>query len=174
MVQQGKLRLAVEDHTDALQLVRAEVYAATGLVPEPDFQEIDRPGELLVEVRLADDGGYKPTEVAKMVAAESAHLDVLSAWTEPLAVIPRRPLQCQVIDLLQCEVPDLAFRAHHDGLPTARWHHPSRMQSPHWLLAIPSIDADRKAVVRICRRTGYYYRFSASEANSLAPSLSYA
>ncbi len=53
MALQGRLRVAVEDRADALELVRAEVYAATGLIPEPDFQEIERPQELA--------GGGPPT-----------------------------------------------------------------------------------------------------------------
>lgn len=167
MAQNGKLKVAVEDRADALHLVRAELYAATGLTAEPDFQEIDHPGELLVEVRLQDAGGYTPTQIAKMVASESQDLHVLSAWTEPADPVLSRRVQCRVIDLLECEVPDLALRAHRDGLPTARWHGSSPTQTPHWLLAVPGIDADRKGVVGICRRTGYYYRFSASEARSL-------
>ncbi len=167
MAQPGKLRVAVKDGAEALDLVRAEVQHATGLISEPYFQEIERPGQLLVEIRLSDAGGRTPTEVAKMVATGSRRLDVLSAWSEPVQPVPVRPVQHHITDLLQCEDPDLALRAHHDGLPTARWHFQSRTKSPHWLLAVPVIDAERKPVVGICRRSGYYYRFSASEASSL-------
>lgn len=147
MARHGKLKVAVEDRADALQLVRAELYAATGLTAEPDFQEIDQFGELLVEVRLPDVGGYPPHEVARMVTSESGHLDVLSAWTERADPGLPRTVPCRVFDVFECEAPDLALRAHRDGLPTARWHHPSPTQSPHWLLVVPGIDADRKAVV---------------------------
>jgi len=183
MAQDARLRVALEDRADALQLVRRELYDATGLTPEPDFQEIERPGELLIEVRLHDADGYTPAEVARMVTVGSPHLDVLSAWTEPVEPVeaveaveavkavepaPRQPLPSRVIDLLQCEIPDLALRAHRDSLPTARWHHPSFTNTSHWLLAVPGMDSNGQAVVGICTRTGYYYRFSASEASSLA------
>lgn len=170
MAQNGKLKIALEDRIDALQLVREEMYEVTGITAEPEFQEIDRPGELLIEVRLRDAEEYSPTEVAKMVSSEAQHFQVLSAWTEPSKPVLRRAVQCQVVDLFDCDVPDLALRAHRDGLPTARWCHPSPAQTPHWLLAVPGINADRKAVVGICRRAGHYYRFAASEATSLVSS----
>ncbi len=167
MAQQGMLRVALEDTSDALQLVRTEVYRATGLTPEADLQEIEPRGELVIQVHLGDADGHTPAEVAKMVTARARHLDVLSAWTEPVEPVRKRPVRCQVIDLLQSDIPDLALRAHRDGVPTARWHHPTPTQTPHWLLAVPGMDADRRAVVGICRRAGYYYRFSSSDARGV-------
>lgn len=167
MARRSKLKSALEERADAIQFIRTELYDATGLTAEPDFQEIDQPGELLIEVRLPDVGGYPPDEVAKLVTSESRQLGVLSAWTEQAEPgLPRTVPSC-VVDVFECEALDLALRAHRDGLPTARWHQPSPMQSPHWLLIVPGIDAGRKAVVGTCRRTGYYYRFSASKARSL-------
>lgn len=173
MGQRGKIRVALDDCFDAIQLVRAAVCDATGLSFEVDFQEIERRGELVVELGLDDTGGYTPTELVKMVASGARHLEVLSAWTEPVVPVEDQPIRCLVVDLLQCEIPDLALRAHRDGVATARWHPASPTQVPHWLLAVPGIDADRRAIVGIRRRTGYYYRFSASEASrfDLQPAL---
>ena len=172
MPQEGRLRVALADTADALDLVTAEVHEATGLRVQTDFQEIELRGELVVEVRLADVGDYTPSDLAEMVSQGASHLEVLSTWTETAPRGGRRPQRCQkVLDLLDCEVPDLALRAHRDGVPTARWHHPSPTQRPHWLLAVPGIDAERRAVIGISRRSGYQYRFSASEAGHLADSL---
>lgn len=165
MAQVDRLRVALDDSPDALQLVTAEVHEATGLSAEVDFQEIDSPGELVVEVRLQT-GGYTTSEITKMVKNGAAHLETLSAWSEPTERTAHQALRCQTFDLLQCEIPDLALRAHRDGVPTSRWHRASGTQTAHWLLAVPGIDKDRHAVVGVNRRNGYYYRFSASEARN--------
>lgn len=168
MAQQGKLRVVLDDRVDALDVMKAEVYGASGFAPAVDFQEIERPGELVVEIRLADAGSYLPSDLLVMVGAGTTHLEVLSAWREETGASGRRPTECHVIDLMHCEIPDLALRAHRDGVPTACWYQASSTSSSHWLLAVPGFDADRKAVVGISRRTGYYHRFTASEAGSLA------
>lgn len=169
MEQAGRLRVALADTPDALNLVAAEVQDATGLMAQADFQEIELRGELVVELRIGDPGGCAPSDLATLVAEGAPHLDVLSTWSEPAGAAVRRPQRChQVLDLLHCEVPDLAVRAQRDGVPTARWHHPSSTQTPHWLLAVPGVDAEKRAVVGVSRRAGYLYRFSAYEASRMA------
>ena len=49
----NKLRVAIPDGKNALQVVTAEIEEATGIGLEPEFQEVDQ-GDLVVELRLAD------------------------------------------------------------------------------------------------------------------------
>lgn len=167
MAHHGWLKVALEDQAGALQRVTDLLHDVTGLTAQPEFQEIDHPGQLLVEVRLPDAGGYTPPELAQRIRRRTRELHVLSAWNEPPGPLPSRTRPCQVVDVPEDRAGDLAVRAHRDGLPTARWHRSSPTQVSHWLLAVPGTDSDRRTVVGIWRRPGYYYRFSAAEATSL-------
>jgi hypothetical protein len=171
----SKLRVAIPDRTDALDVVKGGVERATGFVAQPVLQEIDYT-DLVVEVQLSDSNAADPRRVADTVGQASPDLDVLSSWKEadalPLPTVRAVPIVFETTDLV---LPEVARRALEDELPTAQWLHKGNDVSGGdrscWILAVPSHRCGGAARVGICHRRGYATRFSASEAESALWSL---
>jgi hypothetical protein len=108
----SKLRVAIPDRTDALDVVKVEVERATGFVAQPVLQEIDYT-DLVVEVQLSDSNAANPRRIAHTVEQASPDLDVLSSWKEPDALpLPTArsvPIVLETTDLVL--MPEVARRA---------------------------------------------------------------
>lgn len=172
----NKLRVAVHDGADALDLVKVEVEGATGLAVEPVFQEVDR-SELVVELALPDSGAVAPDHIISAVEASVSELDVLSTWTEaPGPAFPTPIASETVFDAVDDPLPEVARRALRDELPTAEWLPSIRDigggDRSYWALAVPLLLPERPAVVGVRRRWGYSLRFSALDAASARVGLS--
>jgi hypothetical protein len=171
----NKLRVAIPDGTDALDVVKVEVERATGFDVQPVLQEIDYT-DLVVEVKLSDSNSADPRHIALTVGQASPDLDVLSSWKEadslPLPSARSVPIVFETTDLL---LPEVARRALEDEVPTTQWLPKSSDVSGGdrscWILAVPSCRCGGAARIGICHRRGYATRFSASEAESALWSL---
>jgi hypothetical protein len=164
MPSKSKLRVAIADGSDALEVVTVEVERATGFVAQPVLQEIDYT-DLVVEVQLSDSNAADPRRIALTVARASPDLDVLSSWKEAaapaMAAVQSSPI---VVDAADPLLPEVARRALRDDVPTAQWL-PKFVGGGDrsWILALPSRRSGHPARVGICSRRGYSARFSASE-----------
>ena len=73
------------------------------------------------------------------------------------------------------ELPDVARRALHDGVPTAAWpgpHFGRQAGRPSaWLLAVPVHSPSGENVVGLSRRSGYSYRFAATDVEAIRSEL---
>ena len=171
----SKLRVAITDDTDALDVVKLEVERATGFEAQPVLQEMDHT-ELVVEMQLSDSNAADPRRIALTVEQASADLDVLSSWKEadalPLQTARAMPMVIETTDLV---LPEVARRALEKDVPTAQWLPRSNEASGGhrscWILAVPSRRCGGAARVGICHRRGYAIRFSANEAESALWSL---
>ena len=165
-----RLRIATPDDSCALSVLAASVPSATGLPVEPTLQEIDR-RQLIVEVRVTLQEALTPTQLAYMVQRACTHLEVLSGWRESRSNVSRcSGTGAEVVFFDDLRLPPVARRAFDDRLPTAGWQHrPGDV--PHWLLAVPGVDADGRMMAAVARRNGYYHRFLPTDALSLRASL---
>ena len=171
----SKLRVAIPDDTDALDVVTLEVERATGFEAQPVLQEMDHT-DLVVEMQLTDSNAADPRRIALTVEQANADLDVLSSWKEadalPLQTTRAMPIVIETTDVV---LPEVARRALENDVPTAQWL--SRRNDAFgrdracWILAVPSQRCGGAARVGICRRRGYATRFSANEAESALWSL---
>lgn len=156
----SKLRVAIADGEDALQVVTAEIEEAIGIGVEPEFQEIER-GDLVVELRLADPSVPDSRLVAHAVERLSGDIEVLSAWQEvPLIRDPTPTTSQSVFAGTEGAMPEVAQRAIRDELPTATW-------KSSWQLAVPVQRGDGQVFVGVQDRQGYSRRFGLHEVNAL-------
>jgi hypothetical protein len=170
MASTSKLRIAVPDKADALDVVKVEVESATGFAAQPVFQEIER-SELVVELRLADSSAADPGHIALAVESSAGELDVLSTWMEPTLSPDPRPVASEIIfDVIDDPLPAAARRALRDGLPTAQWfptiNDIAGGDRSYWMLAVFANRSEGPPLVGVRRRHGYSLRFSAHDAVS--------
>jgi hypothetical protein len=170
MILPNKFRVAVPDHRQALETVRAEVESAVGCPVSPEFQEAER-GALVIEMRLAEPAGPDPRRLARAIERSNQDIDVLSYWhdEQPSREASSIPIHA-VLPAVAMELPDVARRALLDDLPTAAW--PASLsvgpvQPPAWLLAVPVTAPDGTGLVRMTQRSGYSHRFTSSDATSM-------
>lgn len=166
----SKLRIAVPDMADALDVVKVEVESATGFAAQPVFQEIER-SELVVELRLADSSAADPGHIALAVESSAGHLDVLSTWMEPTLSPDPTPVASEIVfDVIDDPLPEAARRALRDGLPTAQWFPTisdiAGGDRSYWMLAVSATRSEGPQLVGVRRRHGYSFRFSAHDAVS--------
>jgi hypothetical protein len=76
-----KLRVAIPEVVNALDVVRSEIARTTGFDARAVFQEVDH-SDLVVEVQLTSGTDADPREIAEAVEHSAKDLDVLSTWTE--------------------------------------------------------------------------------------------
>lgn len=163
---QGRLRLAMADVPGALDAVTARVRATRGFVLEPTLQEIEG-DELVVELSAADVPG---PVLAEAVRATAAGADILSVWSEPVALPPvvapaGGPPAGE-------DLPVVVRRALHSGIPTARWSPRSETDpAGGWHLAVPVLAAGGPPCVGLARRRGYSWRFSSLDVLALRAAL---
>jgi hypothetical protein len=170
MTSTTKLRVAVPDMADALEVVMAEVESATGFAAQPVFQEVDH-SELVVELCLAGSRAPDPGRIAHAVEASANDLNVLSTWMEPLLRHDPAPVATEtVFAVIDDPLPEVARRALRDGLPTSQWFPTTKDvgggDRSYWMLAVLGNPSDGPPLVGVQRRRGYSYRFSAHEAAS--------
>jgi hypothetical protein len=170
MTSRSKLRVAIPDKADALDVVKAEVESATGFAAQPVFQEVEH-AELVVELYLADSSAADPGHIAHAVESSASDLNVLSTWMEsPLCGDPARAASETVFDVMDDPLPEVARRALRDGLPTAQWFPTiddvAGGDRSYWMLAVLTNRSEGMPFVGVQRRQGYSYRFSAHEATS--------
>ncbi len=166
----NKLRVAVPDHSEALEAVRVQVESAVGCQVRPEFQEAER-GALVIEMRLAKPAGPDPRRLARAIERSNQDIDVLSYWRDgpPAQRSSSVPIHA-ILPAVAVELPDAAQRAIRDGVPTAAW--PASLavgpvQSPAWLLAVPVTTSDGTGWVGISQRSGYSHRFTSTDADSM-------
>jgi len=167
----SKLRVALPDREDALQVVTSEIEEATGIGFEPEFQEVDR-GDLVVELRHASSSAIDSKLVARAVERLSDDLEVLSTWQE--SAPPRTPVPATsqaVFTGTGVPMPEVAQRALRDDLPTAQWPGAFRVPvgepKPYWQLAVPMHRSDGRVLVGVIQRSGYSRRFGVHEGAAL-------
>jgi hypothetical protein len=163
----GKLRVAIPDRDNALEVVTTEIEEATGISVAPEFQEIDR-GDLVVEVRLDDADAADAELVAHAVERLSGSVVVLSSWQEVATPAPTTALASQSVFVgAETPMPEVARRALQDDLPTAKW--PSNVGDPkgYWQVAVPFHRHDGEVVVGFQQRSGYSRRFGTHEVAAL-------
>jgi hypothetical protein len=170
MTSASKLRVAVPDVTDALDVVKDEVERATGFAVQPILQEVDR-GDLVVEVQLVDSNAVAPDHLALAVECSARGLDVLSAWKEETLTPYSAPVQSEtVFKAIDGVMPEVAQRALRDEVPTAQWlptvEDVAGGDRSYWILAVPVLRPNDRSIVGTRRRNGYSLRFSAHEAEA--------
>ncbi len=164
----SKLRVAMPDRADALDMVKAEVLGATGFEAHAEIQELDG-ADLVVELRLADSGVSDPGRMARTVERSTRDLDVLGTWNEAGPARSPVPTPCEVVFGAGDEtMPAVARRALRDAVPTAQWlpvgEDDGGTGRPQWVLAVPVIQSEGRTVVGLQRRVGYSLRFTACDA----------
>ncbi len=169
MTATSRLRVAISDSAEALEIVKLEVEGATGCSARPEFQESELDA-LVVEMRLVDSDPAVLSLVARAIERTSPALDVLGVWSEsPPDRMPSAVTTKTVYSGTDDSMPDIAKRAVRDELPSAQWY-PRRggvtSVRPHWQLAVPALLADGEKVVAVRRRNGYSRRFTTDDAVS--------
>jgi hypothetical protein len=170
-----KLRVAVPDVINALDVVRSEVKRATGFDAMPVFQELDH-SDLVIEVNIANATDADPRDLAEVVDRSVTELDVLSTWTEnPLPATGALLAPQILLDVIADPLPQPAQRALLDEIPTAQWlptvEDVAGGDRSYWLMAVPATQADGLSVVALNRRYGYSMRFSSADAQAVHRSL---
>jgi len=163
MTTTSRLRVAISDTTDALDIVRVEVEGATGYPVRPEFQESEF-DELVVELRLDAPRSAEPNLIARAIE-RTTPIDVLGVWNENPRSYEPAPIASQLVFAsTDTAMPDVAKRAVRDELATARWQPPANTGSgsaaPHWQLAVPVLQTDGEEIVAVQRRNGYSLRFT--------------
>ena len=167
MAHTGKLRVAVPDGLQALQVVTTGIEEATGVCIEPELQEIDR-GDLVVELRLTDAAVADARLFANTVEHLSEELVVLSSWQEVAAPALATPMASQHVYVgTEAAMPDVARRALRDDLPTAKWPSGAGELKGFWQVAVPFRRKDGEVLVGVQQRRGYSRRFGAQEVKAL-------
>ncbi len=164
----SKLRIALRDNPDDIEFVRTKVEADTGMVLEPEFQEIDTT-QLIVELRVAG-AGHRRDRLAEAVGDSVPEVDVLSTWHElPSPDAPGRPAFDAVVVVPTADAPEAVHRSLCSGIPTAMWCAPGAgddrsAAGSGWLLSVPLDHGGISPVTALARRRGYSIRFSAHDA----------
>ena len=167
----SKLRVALPDGENALQVVTSEIEEATGIGFEPELQEVDR-GDLVVELRHTGSSPIDARLVGRAVERLAGDLEVLSTWQE--SAPPRTPVPATTQAVFAgtgAPMPEVAQRALRDDLPTAKW--PGALRVPVgepnacWQLAVPMHRRDGRVLVGVMQRSGYSRRFGVHEAAAL-------
>jgi hypothetical protein len=164
MTSSSRLRVAISDTAEALEIVKLEVEGATGYPVRPEFQETEF-DELVVELRLGAPSSTEPNRIARAIQRTSRDIDVLGVWNAKQSDHEPAPIPSQLVfGATNDSMPDVAKRAVRDQLATAQWH-PStnttpRGDIPHWQLAVPVLQADGEEVVAVHRRNGYSLRYT--------------
>ena len=162
-----KLRVAIPDGNQALEVMTTGIEEATGHFIEPELQEIDR-GDLVVELRLANADDADARQLTNTIDHLSHDLVVLSSWNEVAVPTPSTPMPSQSIFVgAETAMPEVARRALRDNLPTARWPSGSGELKGFWEVAVPFHRHDGEVVVGFQQRRGYSRRFGAHEIQAL-------
>ncbi len=168
----SKLRIALRDNPEDIEFVRTKVEADTGMVLEPEFQEIDTT-QLIVELRVAGAGGHGRDHLAEAVGGSVPEVDVLSTWHElPSTNGPGRPAFDAVVVVPTADAPEAVHRSLCSGIPTAMWcaSRPGDDRTglgSGWLLSVPLDHGGISPVTALARRRGYSIRFSAHDADAV-------
>ncbi|MGB7050877.1 MAG: hypothetical protein WBG41_04860 [Acidimicrobiales bacterium] len=174
-VRPDKVRVAISDATEALKEVHADVERAVGCTVFPELQETEC-GSLIVEMKLAEQVERDGRDLARAIKRSNSDIELLSCWKDRTS--PERsgyvPLH-SVLPASAEELPEVAHRALHDGVPTAAWPG-SRFVRPigrlsAWFLAVPVQSPTGGNVVALSRRTGYSYRFAATDVEAIRSDL---
>jgi hypothetical protein len=129
---------AILDAAHAVDVACSDVKSGVGLRVRAEFQEIQG-GNLIIELQLGDEAGPTPhpAQLASVIDDAVSPIDVLSSWKESTSSDPT-PLRCPNVFGMGYEpLPQVARRALHDDLPTAKW---DRADSS-WHLAVLSLCA---------------------------------
>jgi hypothetical protein len=164
MTSSSRLRVAISDTAEALEIVKLEVEGATGFPVRPEFQESEF-DELVVELRLGAPSSTEPNRIARAIERTSRDIDVLGVWNEKQPDHEPTPIPSQLVfEATDDSMPEVAKRAVRDQLATARWRPTTNATPsgdiPHWQLAVPVLQADGEEVVAVHRRNGYSLRYT--------------
>jgi len=164
MTTTSRLRVAISDTAEALEIVKVEVEGATGYPVRPEFQESEF-DELVVELRLDAPDSAEPNLIARAIERRTPDIDVLGAWNEDPRGYEPAPMASQFIFAATDDsMPDVAKRAVRDELATAKWQPHANTTpgsgTPHWQLAVPILQTDGEEIVAVQRRNGYSLRFT--------------
>jgi hypothetical protein len=127
MTTTSRLRVAISDSAEALQIVKLEVEGATGHPVRPEFQESEFE-ELVVELRLGAPGVPEPNLIAR--ARSSAPLLTLMFWAfgtrarTAMSLFPNPASWCSGSLTTQCQMlpgePCGTSSLPHSGIPRPR------------------------------------------------------
>jgi len=160
----SRLRVAISDTAEALEIVKVEVEGATGCPVRPEFQESEL-DELVVDLRLGTSSSAEPNLIARAIERTAPHIDVLGVWNESPRGHEPAPIPSQfVFAATDDSMPEVAKRAVRDELATAQWHPSGNTtqgrEGAYWQLAVPVLQTDGEEIVAVQRRNGYSLRFS--------------
>jgi len=161
-----RLRVAVTDSSSAIGMVTTCIHRATGMVAQPEYQELDR-HDLILELSVQSVDSAHPSGLARIVERHSDGFELLSSWREledGTEIGRRQPNEVCRADI---QLPHCAARAVRDHLPTSQWLAGLDGHPPHWELAVPCPEHDDRIIAAITRRNGYSQRFSALDARAL-------
>jgi hypothetical protein len=166
-----KLRVAVPDVANALDVVRSEVKRTTGFEAKAVFQEVDH-SDLVIEVDIASGNDSVPRDIGEVVDRSASDLDVLSTWTEsPFPTTWPLLAPEMILDVIDDPLPQPAQRALSDEIPTAQWlptvEDVAGGDRSYWLMAVPAMQSDGRSIVALNRRYGYSMRFCAADAEAI-------
>jgi hypothetical protein len=167
MTAKTMLRVATLDTAYAIDVACSDVESAVGLRVRAEFQEIEG-GNLIIELQLGDETepSAHPSRLASVIDKAVSNIEVLSSWKEAPSPEPTSRQCPDVLGVGYEPLPEVAQRALHDDLPTAKW---DRTDSS-WHLAVPSACGG-KAIVGMSYRSGYCHRFSAHDAAAIRSAL---
>lgn len=163
----NKLRVATIDTPHAIDITCSAVEGAVGLPVRAEIQEVEGV-DLIIELQLGHQSVHTPhvSRLASAVDKTVSDVEVLSSWKERTSPEPA-PQDCSdVIGVGYDPIPELAQRALHDDLPTAKWDR----SELSWHIAVPSVCRGQ-AIVGMSHRRGYDHRFTAHDAAALGCGL---